>query len=114
VTAHRARRPSPKPGKRWTKREILAQGARTDLPIAGSIIAGLSETSSRELWRAGKFPVPVLQVGRRLVVPMQPILDLLGISDGGSGNRSHAPGQEPGGRDEQRGLVTGGDGAPAA
>jgi hypothetical protein len=33
--------------------------------------------------KRGKFPVPVLKVGRRLVVPVQPILELLGLDGGG-------------------------------
>ncbi len=92
MTARQVRR-SPKPRQKWSRRQIEALGTRTDLPTAGSILAGLSETSSRELWRRGEFPVPVLAVGRRLVVPVQPILDLLGISDGGEQNRSHSHSQ---------------------
>ena len=99
MSAGQARRRAPKPRQRWTRRQIEALGTRTDLPTAGSILAGLSETSSRELWRRGEFPVPVLVVGRRLVVPVpvQPILDLLGLGDGGSGNRQPAPDLRPGG-----------------
>ena len=50
---------------------------RTTVPIAGEIIAGLSETQSYELHKRGEFPVPVIKVGRRLIVPVQPILELL-------------------------------------
>src|SRR5205814_1641205 len=81
---------------KWSRRQILALGTRTDLPTAGSILAGLSETASRELWRRGEFPVPVLAVGRRLVVPVQPILDLLGLGDGGPETRSPAHDQARG------------------
>jgi hypothetical protein len=103
VTAPRARRAAPKPRQKWTKRQILALGASTDLPTAGSVIAGLCETSSRELHRRGQFPVPVLQVGRRLVVPVQPILDLLGLGDGGSGIRQPGRDQRPGRAGDRRG-----------
>jgi hypothetical protein len=98
-----ARRGAPKPRQKWSRRQIEALGTRTDLPTAGSIIAGLSETSSRELWRRGEFPVPVLQVGRRLVVPTAPILALLGLGDGGSANRSHPADLVPGSRGERPG-----------
>jgi hypothetical protein len=122
VTAHRARQ-APKPRQKWTRRQIEALGTRTDLPTAGSIIAGLSETSSRELWRRGEFPVPVLQVGRRLVVPTAPILELLGLGSGGSGIRSRAADWRPGGGGDRPGEpgegpgdgeATGPTGDPAA
>jgi hypothetical protein len=106
-----ARRRSPKPRQKWTRRQIEALGTRTDLPTAGSILAGLSETGSRELWRRGEFPVPVLRVGRRLVVPVAPILDLLGL--GGLGNRQPGRDQRPGGRGEQPGEPGPGDGEAA-
>jgi hypothetical protein len=95
---------APKPRQRWTRRQIEALGTRTDLPTAGSILAGLSETSSRELWRRGEFPVPVLAVGRRLVVPVQPILDLLGL-DGGEHIRSPGRDQRPGSGGDRSGEV---------
>jgi hypothetical protein len=102
VTARETRR-SPKPRQKWTRYQIEALGTRTDLPTAGSIIAGLSETSSRELHRRGEFPVPVLRVGRRLVVPTAPILALLGLDDGGPGIRQPARHQRPGRAGDRRG-----------
>jgi hypothetical protein len=90
--------------KRWTPAQVRALGVRTDLATLGSIL-GMSETAARELHRAGRLPAPlvVLSVGRRLVVPVQPILELLGISDGGPGNHQPArdvaepgPGAHPG------------------
>ena len=70
--------------RRWTEREIRALGTRTDIPTAGSILAGLSSTQSYELAKVGRFPVPILKVGRRLIVPTAPILELLGLSDHGA------------------------------
>lgn len=66
----------------WTAEAIRALGVRTNVPTAGSILAGLCEDESYRMVKRGKFPVPVLKVGRRLVVPVQPILELLGL-DGG-------------------------------
>ncbi len=64
----------------WTPEEVRALGVRTTVPIAGEIIAGLSPTQSYEAVKKGTFPVPVIRVGRRMVVPVAPILALLGIS----------------------------------
>ena len=87
------RRTAPKPRQRWTKRQILALGTRCTIAEAGSIIAGLSETQSRALYHRGDFPVPVLRVGHRLIVPTEPILRLLHLDDGGADNRLLPPGQ---------------------
>ena len=84
--------------KKWTAAQVRALGVRTDIATAGSIL-GMSETSARQAYRAGQLPVPVIRCGRRLVVPVQPILDLLGLDNGGLDNRP-APGDlersEPG------------------
>jgi len=68
--------------RRWTAEQVRALGFRTTVPIAGEIIAGLSETQAYALHERGEFPVPVIRVGRRLIVPVQPILDLLHASGG--------------------------------
>ena len=48
------------------------------MATAGSIF-GLSRTQSYEAVKHNRFPVPVIPVGRRLVVPVAPIRQLLGI-----------------------------------
>lgn len=63
----------------WTPEAVRALGVRTDVPTAGSILGGLCKDESYRMVKRGKFPVPVLRVGRRLVVPVQPILELLGL-----------------------------------
>jgi hypothetical protein len=63
----------------WTHAEVEALGVRTDVPTAGEIIAGLCRDESYRAVKRGTFPVPVIEVGRRLVVPVAPILALLGI-----------------------------------
>jgi hypothetical protein len=78
-------KPKPKP-VRWTRAAIIGLGARTDLRTAGQIF-GMSETRVYEAAKAGRLPFPVLRVGTRYVVPVQPLLALLGI-DGGEGIRS--------------------------
>lgn len=66
--------------KRWTPDQVRDLGVRTTVPIAGDVLAGLCETEAYALYRRGEFPVPVLRVGRRFVVPVAPILEALGLS----------------------------------
>ena len=90
------RRPqgTPRPRKRWTEAQVRALGVRTTIPVAAEIIGGLSETQAYALHKRGAFPVPVIQVGRRLIVPTAPILALLGLdtpeSDESTGEGPHA------------------------
>jgi hypothetical protein len=77
----------------WTPAEVVALGVRTDVPTAGEILAGLCRDEAYRSVKRGDFPVPVLKVGRRLVVPMAPILELLGIK------RDDQPPSEPTSRD---------------
>jgi hypothetical protein len=57
---------------------VRALGVSTDVETAGSIF-GLTRTVSYELLRQGNFPVPTFRVGRRIVVPVAPVLRLLGL-----------------------------------
>lgn len=65
--------------RNWTAAQVLALGVRTDVPTAGEIIGFCPDSAYRAVKR-GTFPVPVIKVGHRLVVPTAPILELLGIS----------------------------------
>jgi hypothetical protein len=62
----------------WTEQDIRALGATTDLVTAGAIL-GIGRTRAHQLARAGKFPVPVLRLGRAYTVPTAPIRALLSI-----------------------------------
>lgn len=65
----------------WTPDAVKALGVRTSVPIAGEIIPGLCKDESYRMVARGEFPVPVIKVGRnKLVVPVAPILQLLGIA----------------------------------
>jgi hypothetical protein len=64
----------------WTPEAIKALGVRTDVPTAGEIIAGWHRDDSYDAVKRGEFPVPVIRVGRRMVVPVAPILALLQIT----------------------------------
>jgi predicted DNA-binding transcriptional regulator AlpA len=63
----------------WSPERVKALGVRTDVETAGSIF-GLSRTQSYEAVNAGRFPVPTFRIGRRVVVPVAPILALLRIN----------------------------------
>jgi hypothetical protein len=63
----------------WTPEAIRALGVRTDVPTAGDIIAGWCKTEAYNAVKRGDFPVPVIKVGRRLVVPVASILALFRI-----------------------------------
>ncbi len=66
-------------GRVWTPDAVKALGVRTTVPIDGEIIAGLCRDESYRMVARGEFPVPVIKVGRRFVVPTAPILRLLNI-----------------------------------
>lgn len=67
-------------GRTWTADEVTALGVHTDLLTAGEIL-GLCKKDAYRLRREGRFPVPVITVGtRRYMVPVAPILELLGIT----------------------------------
>jgi hypothetical protein len=60
----------------WNEQDIRGLGAATDLVTAAAIL-GIGRTTAHTLARAGRFPVPVIRVGRRYRVPVAPILRLL-------------------------------------
>lgn len=75
----------------WTPEAVRELGVRTTVPIAGEILAGLSETQAYELAKRGDFPVPVMKVGRRLVVPVAPILRFLDLDSPGPDAAAEQP-----------------------
>jgi hypothetical protein len=68
----------------WTPDDVRALGVRTTVPIAGEIIAGLCKDESYRAVQRGTFPVPVVKCGRRMVVPVASILELLAIKPNGN------------------------------
>ncbi|WP_235433607.1 MULTISPECIES: hypothetical protein [Protofrankia] len=73
-------RPTPARGQ-WTAADVRGLGVITDVVTAGSVL-DIGPTKTRELVRAGRFPVPVIRHGERYVVPVRGLLDLLGVSEG--------------------------------
>jgi hypothetical protein len=66
----------------WTAREVLALGTRTDVPTAYEILTGRGRDAAYRSVKRGDFPVPVIHIGdRQMIVPVQPILELLGLAD---------------------------------
>jgi hypothetical protein len=73
-----SRRPASRKRKVWTPAAVRALGVRTDVPTAGDVL-GFSDRTAYDMVRRGTFPVPVLKLGNKLVVPTAPLLALLGI-----------------------------------
>lgn len=65
----------------WTVDQVRAVGATTDVPTAGAVL-GIGRTTAYQLVQAGQFPVPVLRLGRRIVVPVPYLLAVLGAPPG--------------------------------
>ena len=66
--------------KGYSPDEILALDAAVDIPTAGKCF-GLGKSTAYELARSGKFPVPVLPLGKGYRVTRASILAYLGIED---------------------------------
>lgn len=60
--------------------ECRALPVTVDVVTAGRAL-GLSRDHSYDLVKAGDFPVPVIRVGRRWIVPRAGLLKALGIED---------------------------------
>lgn len=60
----------------WTLDAIHELGVATDVETAGAIL-GIGRTKAYQLAKAGEFPVVIIRVGRRYVVPIGAILTLL-------------------------------------
>ena len=52
-----------------------------EVPIAAQMLH-VSDWAAYQAIRAGTFPVPIIRIGRRIVVPLAPLERLLGLGDG--------------------------------
>ena len=75
----------------WTIDAVRALGTTTDVQTAGAIL-GIGRTKAYELAKVGTFPVAILRVGRRYLVPVLPLLDALG-ANGHSAEAQSSAGQ---------------------
>ena len=62
---------------RWTPEEVRNLGMTTDIETAAEII-GIGRTLAYELAKNDAFPVRLLRLGRRVVVPTTDLLRYLG------------------------------------
>ena len=77
--------------RKWTPTAVRALGVRTDVPTAYEIITGRGRDEAYRAVKRDEFPVPVVRVGRRMVVPVQPILELLFLVTPAGGALPEAP-----------------------
>ena len=68
----------------WTPTAIRDLGASTDIETAAAII-GFGRTKAYAMARIGEFPVRTVRIGRRYVVPIAGILELLGCGHAQTG-----------------------------
>lgn len=62
----------------WDASKVRSLGVRTDLRTACAVI-GIGHTAGYRMAKDGTFPTTVIKVGRAYVVPVAPLLKLLGI-----------------------------------
>jgi hypothetical protein len=63
----------------WTVQAVRELGLTTNVETAGAVL-GIGRTKAYELAQAGEFPVKILRVGRRYLVPTPALLELLGAA----------------------------------
>ena len=80
-TTGRDAHPKTSPTRRriWTPEQVRALGMTTDLETAASVL-GIGRTLAYDLARTGDFPVRLIRLGRRVLVPVAALLDYLGES----------------------------------
>jgi len=64
----------------WTPEKVRALGVRTDLATASDVL-GISRNSGYQLASKADYPVPLLRLGKRYVVPVAGLLNALGIAE---------------------------------
>jgi excisionase family DNA binding protein len=63
-------------GAPWTEDRVRSLGLHTDVATAASIL-GIGRSTAYDLIRRGEFPVPVVRLGHRLRIPVEPLRALL-------------------------------------
>jgi hypothetical protein len=64
----------------WTPDAVRALGMTTDIETAAAIL-GIGRTLAFELAKKDQFPVRLLRLGRRVLVPISDLLRYLGAQD---------------------------------
>ena len=65
------------PNQVWTPHAVRQLGMTTDLQTAAAIL-GIGRTLAFDLAKTGHFPVRLLRLGRRVLVPVADLLTYLG------------------------------------
>jgi hypothetical protein len=60
----------------WTMDAVVGLGTVTDVVTAGAIL-GIGRTKAYELARLDEFPVRVMRIGKRYVVPVSSVVQML-------------------------------------
>ncbi len=63
----------------WTLEAVRNLPATVDIETAGAVL-GIGRSKSYQMARADEFPVRVLRIGRRYLVPTNLILQLIGVA----------------------------------
>jgi hypothetical protein len=64
----------------WTEDDLRAEGVRTSLVTACAAVLGIGKTKAWDAYHRGELPFPTIRCGRRVVVPVQPLLELLRLT----------------------------------
>jgi hypothetical protein len=67
------------PRETWTPETVRQLGLTTDLPTAARII-GIGRTLAYDLAKTDQFPVRILRIGGRVIVPVPDLLRYVGAS----------------------------------
>jgi hypothetical protein len=61
-----------------SEKELLALPPVVDVETAASAL-GLGRSAAYALVRTGRWPTPVLRLGKRIKIPTAPLLELIGV-----------------------------------
>ena len=65
--------------KQWSVESVRELGLVTDVETAAEVL-GVGRTLAYDLVKTRQFPIPVVRLGRRIIVPVPELLALLGAS----------------------------------
>ena len=63
-----------------TREELLSLPAVIDVPTAAQVL-GIGRAAAYELVRTGRWPTPVLRLGRLIKIPTAPLLQIVGVAE---------------------------------
>ena len=75
---------NPSGGRIWTLEEVRRLGMTTDVETAASVL-GIGRTLAYQLVKQEQFPVRLLRLGHRVLVPVGDLLRYLGHDPGEHG-----------------------------